>query len=238
MNGNLFDWGRLRAFITGEYVALAVTALACVLLFVFLQVATVANGADTHALDIAIIELFRAPDDPSRMMGSFRVQEAVRDITALGSFAVLTIVVLLAIAFLLLTRQRAAALLMLVSVLGGALLSEWLKEMFARPRPEYSTIAAEMSASFPSGHAMLSAITFLTIGALLSRFTQSSRLRGFYVGTAILLTAFVGVTRVMLGVHYPSDVLAGWALGAAWAIGCSTAAYFITKPSRVSTGNS
>lgn len=233
------DWlGRLRTFITGEYIALAAVALGCALLFVFLRLTSVATGSDTHALDIAIIEMFRAPDDPSQMIGSYRVQEAVRDITALGSFAVLTIVVLLATAFLLLTRQRAAALLMLVSVLGGTVLSEWLKEIFARPRPEYSTIAAEMSASFPSGHAMLSAITFLTIGALLSRFTESGRLRGFYAGAAIVLTALVGVTRVMLGVHYPSDVLAGWALGAAWAIGCSTAAYFFVRSLRPSSGNS
>lgn len=230
-----FDTGRLRAFITGEYIALAVIVLACALLFAFLRLADIATGGDTHSLDIAIIEMFRAPGDPAQMIGSFWVQEAVRDVTALGSFSVLTIIVLLAVAFLLLTRQYAAALLVLVSVLGGTFLSEWLKEVFARPRPEYSTIAAEMSASFPSGHAMLSAITYLTIGALLSRFTQSRRLRGFYIGAAIVLTVLVGVTRIALGVHYPSDVLAGWALGAAWAIGWSTAAYFMARPYRVSS---
>jgi undecaprenyl-diphosphatase len=223
------DLGRLRAFLTTEYVALSVIVSVCVLLFVFLRIADVATGADSHALDIAIIEMFREADNPSQMIGSFWFREAVRDITALGSFSVLTIVVLLVVAYLLLTRQRGGAMLVLVSVLSGAALSEWLKSFFERPRPEYSEIALEMSASFPSGHAMLSAATYLTLGALLSRMTPRKRLRALYIGTAVVLTVLIGTSRVMMGVHYPSDVLAGWALGAAWAIGCSAIAYYLGR---------
>ncbi len=222
---------RLRTFITAEYAVLSAIAVASALVFVFLRLADVAAGGDTHTLDSSVIAWFRAPDDPSQMIGPYAFREAVRDITALGSFSVLTIIVVLTALFLLLTRQAGAALLVVVSVVGGSVLSQWLKAFFDRPRPDYSAIAAEMSASFPSGHAMLSAVTYLTLGALLSRFTEHRRLRTFYLTAAIVLTLLVGVSRVVLGVHYPSDVIAGWALGAAWAVLCSTIAYVLSRRS-------
>ena len=220
---------KLRDFATNEYAALIVIALACALFLGFLQLAEAVGEGGTDAFDAAILDMFRVPGNPGEMIGPFWFREAVRDVTALGSFSLLTIITVLVVTLLMLAGQRGPALLVLVSVLGGTFLSEWLKTFFARPRPEYSVIAQELSSSFPSGHAMLSATVFLTIGALLSRFTTLRRLRIFFLGTAIILTVAVGITRVMLGVHFPSDVLAGWALGAAWAMLCSTAAYFLRQ---------
>lgn len=216
-------------FASTESASRTVIAVIVIFLLAFIGLAVLVGQGATQAIDIAILELFRVPGDPGEMIGSFPFREAVRDITALGSFSLLTIITVLIVTFLVLAGQRGPALLVVLSVVSGSFLSEWLKTFFARPRPEYSVIAQELSASFPSGHAMLSATVFLTIGALLFRFTRMRRLRIFFLVAAILLTMAVGVTRVMLGVHFPSDVLAGWALGAAWAMACSALAYFLQR---------
>ena len=118
-----------------------------------------------------------------------------------------------------------------VAVAGGTVISEGLKVGFNRPRPDLvAHIVETTSMSFPSGHAMLSAVTYLTLGAMLARTQESARLRGYVLGAAILLTLLIGVSRVYLGVQWPTDVLAGWCLGAAWALGCwITAAWFTAR---------
>ena len=125
------------------------------------------------------------------------------------------------VGYLLLAGKCAAAWLMLAAVVGGTGLNDLLKFAFARPRPELAGPAARVfTSSFPSGHAALSAITYLTLGAFLAR-TQASRpTRIYFLSLALILTFIVGVSRVYLGVHYPTDVLAGWCIGAAWAMAC------------------
>lgn len=224
--------GGFRGIVQAERVPWVDITIGVFLLLMFLLLAVAVSSGQTHAFEVAILEFFRVPGNPQEMIGSYSFREAVRDVTALGSFSLLAVFSAIVIILLIILGQRGPALFMLFSVLSGAFLSEWLKTYFARPRPEFSTIAQELSASFPSGHAMLSATVFLTIGALLSRFTTSQRLQVFFFATAILLTVAVGVTRVMLGVHFPSDVLAGWVLGAVWAILSSAAAYRILRESR------
>jgi undecaprenyl-diphosphatase len=100
-----------------------------------------------------------------------------------------------------------------------------LKNWFERPRPDI--IVHELyrsTASFPSGHATMSALVYLTLAALVVRVIRDRRLKASVLAVAVLLTGLVGVTRVYLGFHWPSDVLAGWALGAAWALGFWTMA--------------
>jgi undecaprenyl-diphosphatase len=133
-----------------------------------------------------------------------------------------------------LARKRGAALLVLASVGGGALLSTLLKLSFERPRPDLVPHAvAVYTASFPSGHAMLSAVTYLTLGTLLARIQPRRRLRAYIVAVAVLLTLLVGTSRVYLGVHWPTDVLAGWCLGAAWAMLCWAVALWLQRRGRV-----
>jgi undecaprenyl-diphosphatase len=101
------------------------------------------------------------------------------------------------------------------------MLSTGLKMGFERPRPDLVPHATQVyTASFPSGHAMLSAVTYLTLGALLSRVQRRRRVKAFFLGLALTLTLLIGLSRVYLGVHWPSDVLAGWCIGAAWASLC------------------
>ena len=154
-------------------------------------------------------------------IGPAWVQEAARDLTSLGSIIVLLIITLAVAGYLFLARKQAAAWLMLIGVFGGIALSDLLKFFFARPRPNIVSPAARVfTSSFPSGHAALSAITYLTIAALLARSQSSPRIGVYFIVLAALLTMLIGVSRVYLGVHYPTDVLGGWCIGAAWALGC------------------
>lgn len=159
--------------------------------------------------------------DPADPIGPRWFEETVVEITALGGFGVLALVTLLAVGYVLVQRKWGAALILLGAVLGGTALSEGLKVGFARPRPDLVAHVVDVtSMSFPSGHAMLSAVTYLTLGALLARTQKNARLRAYVLGSAVLLTLLIGLSRVYLGVHWPTDVLAGWCLGAAWALLC------------------
>jgi undecaprenyl-diphosphatase len=121
--------------------------------------------------------------------------------------------------FLLLVRRWRTLALVVGSTLGGTLVNALLKRLFARPRPTVVPHLTEvMTESFPSGHAMLSAIVYLTLGALLAQLVQRRRLKAYLVGVALGLTLLIGLTRVYLGVHYPTDVLGGWMAGLGWAL--------------------
>lgn len=178
----------------------------------------VAEG-ETQAFDEALLLNLRVPGHPDQPIGPHWLPEAVRDVTALGSYSVLTIVVMLVVVYLLFVGRRATAGLIAGSVITGALASMILKSVFDRPRPDLTGVAEVFTASFPSGHALTSAVTYLTIGAVLAGTTSSRMQRTFFIGSAIALTTLVGLSRIYLGVHYPTDVVGGWSLGAAWAIG-------------------
>jgi undecaprenyl-diphosphatase len=182
-------------------------AIAC-LLFVFSLVAQIVLEGKSSAFDRSIILAFRDPGNLSAPIGPAWVQEAARDLTSLGSIIVLVIITAAFTGYLFLARKQAAAWLVLFVA-------------FARPRPDFVAPAARVfTTSFPSGHATLSAITYLTIAALLAQSQSSSRIGRYFVIVAALLTVLIGISRVYLGVHYPTDVVGGWCVGAAWALGC------------------
>lgn len=188
----------------------------------------------THVFDRAVLLAFRNPHDLSDPIGPKWVEGAFREITSLGGMAVLTLMTIAVIGFLLIDHKRAASLLVLVSVFGGAMLSSLLKLGIHRPRPDLVAHLVEVhSASFPSGHAMLSAVTYLTLGALLSRVEGPRRIKIYVLTVAVMLTVLVGVSRVYLGVHWPTDVLAGWCAGAAWAMLCWRIALALQRRGRI-----
>ena len=168
--------------------------------------------------------------DPADPIGPRWFEETVVEITALGGFGVLALVTLLAVGYVLVQGKWGAALMLLAATLGGTAISEGLKVGFSRPRPDLVAHAVDVtSMSFPSGHAMLSAVTYLTLGALLAHAQRERRTRAYILGAAVLLTLLIGVSRIYLGVHWPTDVLAGWCLGAAWALICWFAATLLTR---------
>jgi undecaprenyl-diphosphatase len=184
---------------------------------------------DTGAFDEAILMAFRSSADPASPIGPAWLQEMARDVTALGSFALLGFLTLVVVFYLLISRRHALALLVAVAVIGGGLISTLLKIGFDRPRPDIPHAVRVFTASFPSGHAMLSAVTFLTLGALVARAQADRRLKVYFVLVALFLTIIVGMSRIYLGVQYPSDVLAGWCVGSAWAILCWSASLWLQQ---------
>ncbi|WP_288926051.1 phosphatase PAP2 family protein [uncultured Maritimibacter sp.] len=174
---------------------------------------------DLHAFDEAILMALRVPGDPSDAIGGPQVETAMRDLTALGGITVLMLLTLSVLAYLLLRGKRASALFLAVAIVGGQLLSHGFKTLFSRPRPDLVPHGVDVAtASFPSGHSMMAAVTYLTLAVMLARLDGHTKVRVFFVSLAAILALAVGVSRVYLGVHWPSDVLAGWTLGAAWAL--------------------
>lgn len=180
----------------------------------------VAEG-ETRAFDEALLLALRDPINLSEPVGPAWLQIMFRDITSLGGYAVVTLITLAVIGYLLMAGKRGAALLVLASVGGGAVLSSLLKLGIDRPRPDLVAHLVEVNtASFPSGHATLAAVTYLTLGALLSRVEARRSAKIYALTVALTLTFLIGISRVYLGVHWPTDVLAGWCVGSAWAMLC------------------
>ena len=211
-------WFRLRLNEIGPLLSLSACGFFA---WAFIELADEVQEGETHALDSELLLALRDPQNPANPLGPSWLEESARDITGLGGYAILSIITLATWAYLLMTRRHGAALLVIVAIVGGMLISTGLKMGFERPRPDLVPHATRIyTASFPSGHAMMSAITYLTLGALLARVEKSRRASAFIMGLAIIMTVLVGVSRVYLGVHWPSDVVAGWAVGAAWAALC------------------
>lgn len=212
------EFSRARGIDGPLAVLIAVSAL---LLFAFVQLADEVMEGETRAFDEAILLALSTPGDVSQPIGPLWLQEMVRDFTALGSTGVLTIITLGVVGWLMFSGKRRTAGLVLVAILCGVVFSSLLKVGFARPRPDLVPHSvAVFTNSFPSGHAMMSAVIYLTLGYLVARTQRAAALKVYLLFLALFLTLLVGLSRIYLGVHWPSDVLAGWAVGACWALLC------------------
>ncbi|PJI39585.1 phosphatase PAP2 family protein [Ferrovibrio sp.] len=178
---------------------------------------------EIHDIDGRLLLALRNARDISDPLGPRWFEELMRDITAFGGTGPLTFITLAGIVYLLLRRRLRTALFLFAAIAGGQLLSSLLKLGFDRPRPDLVPHGASVyTASFPSGHAMMTAIVYLTLAALLARSESRRRIKTFLLLLAATVTLLVGISRVYLGVHWPSDVLGGWMIGSAWAAGCWT----------------
>ncbi len=190
-------------------------------LWLFMEVADEVMEGDTLKLDETILLAMRNPSNHEDPLGPLWLEQVGQDITALGGNAVLTLLSIWVMVFLLLSHKRQLALVVLMATGGALLASLMLKSGFDRARPDLVAHATLVyTSSFPSGHSMLSASTYLTLGALLAQFQTRRRIKSLIIITAVLLTLLIGISRVYLGVHWPTDVVAGWTLGTAWALMC------------------
>jgi undecaprenyl-diphosphatase len=198
--------------------------------FGIMKLASEIGEGGTHAFDTAILLAFRNPADHADPIGPWWLEVMMRDFTSLGGTAVLTLMTIGVLGYLLIERKYKVALFVLIAIGGGTLLSTLLKLGFDRPRPDLVAHAVDVrTASFPSGHALMSAVTYLTLGALLARLHPKRRIKFYILGVALTLTVLIGVSRVYLGVHWPTDVLAGWCIGASWALACWLVAYWLQR---------
>ena len=217
MKNPLLNWIEFPVLLAGLVIAGG--------LWGFEELMEAALATTPHAFDTEILLAFREAGQPDNPVGPAWLEGAMRDITSLGSVSVLGLITVAVTVYLLLIRRPGTALLVFVAVAGGQALSSLLKAGIDRPRPELvSHLADVASLSFPSGHAMLSAVTYLTLGSMAARFLPGRTTKIYVLALAVLTTVLVGISRIYLGVHWPSDVLAGWCAGFAWAMLCWLAA--------------
>ena len=201
-----------------------------VALWAFAELADEVLEGATNDLDRDILLLLRAPGDIAEPRGAPWFQEIARDVTALGGVAVLTLATVASAGFFLIRRQSGAMIYLLATVGGGIVVSSIAKGFFDRPRPDLVPHGSIVStASFPSGHSMMAAVAYLTLGVLIARVLADRRLKIYVLCLAMMVTVLVGVSRVYLGVHWPTDVLAGWLAGSGWAVACLLGARLVSR---------
>ncbi len=194
-------------------------------LMAFIEITENVLNNDVVALDQVTLRQIQAPLDGNGYLQSALITDFARDITALGSPGVLVIITVITCGFLLTVKQYRTALFIGASTLSGGLILGLLKFWFNRPRP--APIPQDLfvnSTSFPSGHAMGSTLVFLTIAVLLTRIITNRTSKIYVLIVAFILSGLIGLSRVYLGIHWPSDVAAGWAAGMFWALlwwGCA-----------------
>jgi undecaprenyl-diphosphatase len=217
-------WQKLELEVVATIFIIAVSS------FVFWKLVSEMREGETHAADEAILLALREPTDPSNPIGPPWVEAIFRDLTSLGSPVVLALITIAVVGYLWLERKRGTALFVVLAVVGGAMLETLLKLGLARPRPEFVSHLVDVNSfSFPSGHATMATITYLTLGVLLARVEERRRMKLYLLAVAIFVALLVGISRVYLGVHWPTDVLAGWCVGAAWALGCWLVATWLQR---------
>jgi len=187
-------------------------------LLMFFLVADEIAEAELMSFDRSILLFFRNPADLSEPVGPAWLEQTMIELTALGGHPLLVVIVSIVIGFLLVSGKPGPALFVFLSITSGTLVSHLLKLVYDRPRPDIvEHLVSIHTPSFPSGHATMSAVVYLTLAALIVRLVESNVVRAYVLGVAIFLTFLVGMSRIYLGVHWPSDVVAGWALGVSWA---------------------
>ncbi|MBX7531445.1 phosphatase PAP2 family protein [Qipengyuania sp. 1XM1-15A] len=209
----------LKTYIHREQRLLIGLVIGAALASGFIKLAGEMTEGETQAFDVAFLKALRVDGDLASPLGPSWLLSTMRDLTALGGVTVLTLVAVLAVAFLLTRGRIRQAFYTALATGGGAIFGKILKSLFARERPEVVPHLVEVhSLSFPSGDSMNSAIVYLTLAVMLSRTFEDRRSRIFVIGVAALLVLTIGFTRLYLGVHYPTDVLGGWTVGATWAL--------------------
>ncbi len=184
---------------------------------IFELVASPSSMTDAD-LDHQIVRMLRRPDNPSRMIGPLALEEAMRDFTALGGYAILITTVIGFSVFALMELGPRTFHFFWLTAVGGFMAGVLMKRLIQRERPSVVPHLSHVagSTSFPSSHAMMSVVVFITIGFLLAQRTHNRHLHRLLVGLPFAIAGVVGISRVCMGVHYPSDVLGGWTGGLAW----------------------
>ena len=199
-------------------------------LWIFGTLAAEVVEGDTAKFDERLLMAARRADNLSVPVGPAWTLQVARDLTAFGGPVGLGLVTAVVAGYLALERRFGLLVFVLGSTVSGTVLGLFLKEIFHRARPQLVPYLTDIStASFPSGHSMLSSVAYLTMAALLARASSALHTKIYFLAVAVILIGLIGCSRVYLGVHYPTDVLAGWCVGSAWAILCCVVAHFVAR---------
>jgi undecaprenyl-diphosphatase len=219
-----------RDLVRKEFELLVTILVIVVALWTFLWLAEAVRGGTIQQLDDAVLLALRQPDHRDIPRGPVWLLDVMRDITSLGGAPVIFLLTVSVAGYLALRRKIQPLVLLIVASAGGALLDLGLKTIIARGRPEVVPhLMTADSLSFPSGHSLMSMVVYVMLAALLTPQLADRRTRVYVIAVALLFTLMIGVSRVYLGLHYPSDVLGGWSLGLAWATICWLVAWYLER---------
>ncbi len=186
--------------------------------WIFIEIADEVREADKLQFDTILLDYIRATSAAGEIKGPDWLPTSMEEITSLGGITIICVAATITITFFLVLGRYKTTLVMLCSSFGGIALSFALKYLFARPRPDESLhMVMTETFSFPSGHAMSSAVVYLSLAGLLAKIQRQRKVKIFTLAVALLLVFLIGISRIYLGVHYPTDVLGGWSVGLAWA---------------------
>lgn len=193
----------------------------------FCLISILVISGNTLYIDNLILLSFRKAANTSIPIGPDWLLDFMRDISALGSVTVVIVITVLASGFLIIKKRYQILNILLSAVLGGGLFDLLLKEVFYRPRPQVVPHLVNVdSLSYPSGHSVMSAAVYLTLALILLNLDIKRNIKIYFLYSAIFLILIIGISRIYLGVHYPSDVLGGWDLGLFWS---SASVIFLRK---------
>ena len=202
-----------------EPAVLMVMMLFVIMIMGFIEVADDVMEGDTHGIDTALLMMMRDGNDPQNAWGPPWVHEMMRDISGMGGIIILSFVSMGAAVYLFMRSKIGQAFYLLCTVSFGTMMTNILKSGFDRPRPDLVPHGSFVfTGSFPSGHSMMAAVVYLSVGVLLARSHENYKLKLYFIVLSVILTVAIGISRVYLGVHWPSDVLAGWMAGCAFAL--------------------
>ncbi len=226
---------RLRPWLPNiEPIVLVVLTVGTASLWGFIEIAEDVFEGDTQTFDRWVVRSMRDQNNLADPVGPPWLEETARDITALGGFAWIAFATAAIAIYLWLDRKTHMATFLVAATISGTIVSFLLKNAFDRPRPDLvSHLSHVYTSSFPSGHSMLAAVVYLTLGSLLASVISNISLKVYVLAVAILLTIAVGFSRIYLGVHYPTDILAGWLAGLVWALVCWLAARWLQRRGQV-----
>lgn len=186
-------------------------------IFSFAELASEVLEGESKYIDTQILKLLR--DQNNIPLGPSWLQEVMRDLTALGGIGILTLITITSALYMIILKKNALAIYIIVAIITGILFSTFLKLGFNIPRPDIiSHCSLAIMSSFPSGHSLMAALVYLTLGVLIAEIQSTFSAKLFIIGLMIFITMLVGISRLYLGVHWPSDVLAGWIAGTVWAL--------------------
>ncbi len=198
--------------------------------WLFLSLADEVSEGETERLDRALLLALRSPANPADPIGPRWFEESMRDVTALGGFTLLTVLAVASVLLLVFHNRKREAFIFGATVILAQVSTELLKALYDRPRPSLVAHGSYVySQSFPSGHSTAAAATFLTLATVVASVEPRRRTKVLIYGLAMIFVIAVGVSRVYLGVHWPTDVLGGWTLGASWAL-VAWVALSLTRP--------
>ena len=199
--------------VVGVFIALGTTVFIGAT-WAFVEIAGEVREGETQTLDEAVLRYIQTHQTPL-------LDKAMLEITFMGTGLIVLTIVLVAGMFLWLTKHKHSALLLIVATIGGILLNGLLKAGFDRPRPGvFEWKQHTVSSSFPSGHAMSAATVYMTVAYLAARLQRRHLSRVLTLCAAVVVVLLIALSRLYLGVHYPSDVAAGVVIGIAWAALC------------------